>query len=66
MLVRILTNELIDKSIQPYCDKGGYFSVVLENILAKNTVDDANTNDENIDMQQMWSNLLKLLLYVFF
>lgn len=67
LLVRILTNELLDKSLQPYCDKGGYFSVVLEDILAKNFQDnmmDDGATEECVDMPQLWSNLLTLLMYV--
>lgn len=64
LLVRILTNELIDKTLQPYCDKGGYFSCVLEDIFSKNSQNINDLQDGNgnvIGIVQMWSNLLTLL-----
>lgn len=66
LLVRILSSELIDKTLQPYCDKGGHFSAVLEDILAK-SFPDFNMKEvakKNVDAFQMWSNLLTLLKYV--
>lgn len=64
LLVRIISNELIDKTLQPYCDKGGYFSAVLEDVLGKNSEDINALQEGNvIDMAQMWANLLTLLRY---
>lgn len=66
LLVRILTNELIIKSLQPYNDKGGYFSAVLEEVLTKQLeefTDDDVTMGETCT-SQIWHNLLTLLKYV--
>lgn len=62
LLVRILTSELVDKNAAPYSEKGGYFAVVLEQILSKYLENycDASCDD---DMQQIWQNLLTLLRY---
>lgn len=51
LLVKILTHELINKTSWPYAEKGGYFSVVLEQILSRHVV----------DLGQTWENLLTLL-----
>lgn len=66
LLVRILTDGLINQTIQPYCEKEGYFSVALEQILNKEC--DLNGKEELMDLEDdgfyilnMWLNLLKLL-----
>lgn len=59
LLVKILTHELINKTVWPYVDKSGYFSVVLEQILSKNIEAQVNKNGDNLT--QMWNNLLTLL-----
>lgn len=60
LLVRILTSELVDKNAPSYTDKGGYFSVVLEQILSK-YLDSYCVEDSDVDLHQMWKNLLTLL-----
>lgn len=60
LLVRILTSELIDKNAVPYTDRGGYFAVVLEQILSK-YLENYCTEDSDADLHQMWQNLLTLL-----
>ncbi|GJQ75867.1 putative integrator complex subunit 5 N-terminus [Trypoxylus dichotomus] len=62
LLVRILTDELIDKTLQPYHSKGGYFAAVLEQIFNEYIQESAilNENEED-DFSQMWYNLLILL-----
>ncbi|KAL1494259.1 hypothetical protein ABEB36_009883 [Hypothenemus hampei] len=59
LVVKILTNELVDKSM--YSDKGGHFSVVLEQILSRYIQKYSQSNEETHDLSQMWSNLLTLL-----
>ncbi|XP_060525914.1 integrator complex subunit 5 [Cylas formicarius] len=61
LLLKLLLNELGDKTVPPYNEKGGYFSVVLEQILSRNIQKFSNTNKENLDLSQMWDNLLTLL-----
>lgn len=60
LLVRILTSELTDKNAAPYSDKGGYFAVVLEQILSK-YLKNYCVDDSDADLYQMWHNLLILL-----
>lgn len=57
LLVRILTNELVDKTAPPYNDKGGHFTMVLEQILSKHL---ECANDDG-DLSRIWQNLLTLL-----
>ncbi|KAJ8931709.1 hypothetical protein NQ314_015356 [Rhamnusium bicolor] len=61
LLLKVLTNELIDKTSPPYSEKGGHFSVVLEQILSRNIEKFFTSNEENADLSQMWKNLLTLL-----
>lgn len=61
ILIKILTNELIDKTVPPYCEKGGHFSVVLEHILSRNIKKFSVSNEETSDLSFMWENLLRLL-----
>ncbi|XP_057653331.1 integrator complex subunit 5 isoform X1 [Diorhabda carinulata] len=61
LLLKILTNDLIDKTALPYSEKGGHFSVVVEQILNRNIQKFCTSNEENLDLSQMWHNLLKLL-----
>lgn len=53
LLVRILSHELINKQILPYTDEGGYFSVVLKQVLSRNC--------SGGELKQVWKNLLILL-----
>lgn len=53
LLVRILSHELINKTVLPYADEGGYFSVVLKQVLSRSC-----TGEEK---KQVWKNLLTLL-----
>ncbi|XP_022918107.2 integrator complex subunit 5 [Onthophagus taurus] len=64
LLVRILTDELIDKTLQPYVNKGGYFSAVLEQVLNEfnqEYVFCEENFDDGEDQLQTWINLLILL-----
>lgn len=61
LLIKILTNELIDKTSPPYCEKGGHFSVVLEQLLSRYIQKFSISNDEDFSFSQMWHNLLTLL-----
>lgn len=61
MILKILSNELIDKSSPPYSERGGHFSVVLEQILSRNIQQFSHSNEETLDLSQMWTNLLTLL-----
>lgn len=61
ILIKILTNELIDKTQPPYCEKGGHFSVVLEHIVSRNIKKFFESNEETSDLSLMWENLLTLL-----
>jgi integrator complex subunit 5 len=61
LLVKILTHELINKTSWPYAEKGGYFSVVLEQILSRNVENGFVRNEGDTDLTQMWNNLLILL-----
>lgn len=61
LLVKILTHELINKTSWPYAEKGGYFSVVLEQILSRNVENGFVRNEGDTDLTQMWKNLLILL-----
>lgn len=58
-LINILTNELIDKSLEPYAEKGGHFSFVLEQVLSKHL---SGINKKSVDEDaRLWKNLLTLL-----
>ncbi|KAF5276285.1 hypothetical protein FQA39_LY06634 [Lamprigera yunnana] len=60
-LVQILTNELLDKTTEPYCEKGGHFAVILEQVLT-NVTDKANIHDlKEEKLLQTLNNLLTLL-----
>ncbi|KAK4875105.1 hypothetical protein RN001_011527 [Aquatica leii] len=60
-LVQILTNELLDKTIEPYCEKGGHFAIILEQVLT-NVTDKSNLNDlEEENLLRILKNLLTLL-----
>ncbi|KAF5290000.1 hypothetical protein FQR65_LT11666 [Abscondita terminalis] len=60
-LIHILTNELLDKTIEPYCEKGGHFAVILEQVLT-NVTDKSNLNDlDEENLLQILENLLTLL-----
>ncbi|XP_023025427.1 integrator complex subunit 5 omd [Leptinotarsa decemlineata] len=61
LLLNCLTSDLIDKTAQPYSEKGGHFSVVLEQILSRHIQKFFTSNEENLDLSQMWKNLLTLL-----
>ncbi|KAI4461984.1 integrator complex subunit 5 [Holotrichia oblita] len=61
LLVRILSDELIDKALQPYHNKGGYFAAVLDQIFNEYLQELAVLNDNEDDFSQMWYNLLILL-----
>ncbi|XP_066144042.1 integrator complex subunit 5 isoform X1 [Euwallacea fornicatus] len=61
LIIKLLTNELVDKTVQAYADKGGHFSVVLEQILSRNIQKYSQSNEETLDLSQMWTNLLILL-----
>lgn len=58
-----MSSELIDKNAAPYSDKGGYFAVVLEQILSK-YLENYCVDDADNDLCQMWQNLLILLRLV--
>ncbi|XP_017777187.1 PREDICTED: integrator complex subunit 5 [Nicrophorus vespilloides] len=60
--VRILGSELVDKTSSPYYEKGGHFSVVLEQILEKHFERlNGFTSFKSESLEQTWRNLLKLL-----
>ncbi|XP_018328216.1 integrator complex subunit 5 isoform X2 [Agrilus planipennis] len=63
LIVKILFNELIDKTLQPYADKKGHFAMVLEQVLSKvNTrINLAKEIEDDIDSMLVWKNLLILL-----
>ncbi|XP_023310330.1 integrator complex subunit 5-like [Anoplophora glabripennis] len=61
LLIKILTSELIDKTSPPYCEKGGHFSVVLEQLLSRYVQKFSISDEEDSDFSQMWHNLLTLL-----
>ncbi|KAG5897481.1 hypothetical protein JTB14_031106 [Gonioctena quinquepunctata] len=61
LLLNCLTNDLIDKTASPYSEKGGHFSVVLEQILSRHVQKFFTSNEEDLDLSQMWNNLLTLL-----
>ncbi|XP_072378563.1 integrator complex subunit 5 [Diabrotica undecimpunctata] len=61
ILLKFLTSDLIDKTVLPYSEKGGHFSLVLEEILNRNVQKFCTSNEENLDLSLMWNNLLKLL-----
>lgn len=61
LIIKILTHELVDKTVPTYAEKGGHFSVVLEQILSRNIQIFSHSNEETLDLSQMWTNLLTLL-----
>ncbi|XP_044754363.1 integrator complex subunit 5 [Coccinella septempunctata] len=61
LLIKILTHEFVDKTKSPYCDDGGYLGIVLNQILSKDIQKFFISNQETIDLSQMWENLLLLL-----
>lgn len=61
LVLKLLTSELVDKSLPSYAEKGGHFSVVLEQILSRNIQKYSHSNEETLDLSQMWTNLLTLL-----
>lgn len=63
LLIKMLTHDLIDKTTSPYCNKGGHFSIVLEQILSRNIQKFSQTNEEQYDLTKMWKNLFTLLRY---
>ncbi|ENN75427.1 hypothetical protein YQE_07978, partial [Dendroctonus ponderosae] len=60
-VLKIITSELVDKTVPAYSEKGGHFSVVLEQILSRNIQKYTQSNEETLDLSQMWTNLLTLL-----
>lgn len=60
-LVHILTNELLDKTREPYVEKGGHFAVVLDQVFGKMFEKTSASNGIIIDTHRMWKNLLTLL-----
>ena len=63
LLIRILTDELVDKMAQPYVSKGGYFSIVLEQILSE-YLQELSSCTKVMDSSNVWINLLTLLRLV--
>lgn len=62
LLVRILTDSLIDHSSPTYSEKGGHFSWVLERILSKDCSQPRIGSNHNCTVSmQTWRNLLTLL-----
>lgn len=61
LLIQILTNELVNKSLLPYSERGGYLGSAIEQILGRNTPKFFNADNNNTDLCQMWSNILTLL-----
>lgn len=61
LVLKVLTSELVDKNVPAYSEKGGHFSVVLEQILSRNIQKYTQSNEETLDLSQMWTNLLTLL-----
>lgn len=61
LLIKILTNELIDKTTPSYSEKGGHFSVVLEQLLSRYVQKFSISDEEENSSLQMWNNLLTLL-----
>ncbi|KAJ8920161.1 hypothetical protein NQ315_011822 [Exocentrus adspersus] len=57
LLVTIITNELIDKTAAPYSEKGGHFSVVLEQLLSIYVQKLSETDEEDPTLTQLWDNL---------
>lgn len=60
LVIRIITDELIDKNIQPYASKDGHFSVILEHSLGLNN-QSTNKNDPESDFGMIILNLKTLL-----
>lgn len=61
LLLKCLNSDLIDKNLPSFSEKGGHFSVVLEQILNRITRKNFTTDEESVDLTQMWDNLLTLL-----
>lgn len=61
LLLKCLNSDLIDKNLPVFTEKGGHLSVVLEQILNKNTGRHFSSEEANMDLSQTWSNLLTLL-----
>ncbi|KAL3269332.1 hypothetical protein HHI36_008404 [Cryptolaemus montrouzieri] len=61
LMINIATHELLDKTKAPHCDKGGYLGIVLQQILSRDIQKFFISNEESIDLSQMWDNLLTLL-----
>ncbi|KAF2885662.1 hypothetical protein ILUMI_20513 [Ignelater luminosus] len=60
-LMHILTNELLDKTREPYVEKGGHFAVVLDQVFGKMFEKTSANDGIIIDTHRMWKNLLTLL-----
>lgn len=61
LLLKCVNSDLIDKNLPAFSEKGGHFSVVLEQILNRDTSTSLTSEETNIDLTQTWSNLLTLL-----
>lgn len=61
LVFKCLSSDLIDKTVLVYAEKGGHFSVVLEEILSRHVQKFNDSKEEDIDMSLMWDNLLTLL-----
>lgn len=56
LLISILNNELIDKTKEPYGEKGGHFAIVLDQVL--NLLRDVKKLEAS---EQVWKNLCTML-----
>ncbi|KAK5644511.1 hypothetical protein RI129_005811 [Pyrocoelia pectoralis] len=59
-LVYILTNELLDKTREPYCEKGGHFAIILNQVLTQAEEMPPDNSKEAVYLQII-KNLLILL-----
>ncbi|CAG9762733.1 unnamed protein product [Ceutorhynchus assimilis] len=62
VIFQILTSELINKSLPSYREaRTGIFTEVLKQILQRHIQIYTQSNEETLDLTQMWTNLLCLL-----
>lgn len=60
LVIRIVTDELIDRNVQPYSSKDGHFSVILEQSLGITNHDSVKAHSES-DFNRIILNLKTLL-----
>lgn len=61
LLLKCVNSDLIDKNLPAFAEKGGHFSVVLEQILNRDTCRSSTSAEMNIDLTPTWNNLLTVL-----